>query len=310
MKTRSKLAAGFLTLMSVATLAACSGKTSNGTNVVTMKGDTITVSDFYDQVKTSKAAQQSMLTLILSRVFDTQYGDKVSDKKVSEAYNKTAKGYGNSFSSALSQAGLTPEGYKQQIRTTMLVEYAVKEAAKKELTEANYKEAYKNYTPETSVQVIKLDAEDKAKSVLKDVKADGADFAKIAKEKTTATDKKVEYKFDSAGTTLPKEVMSAAFKLDKNGVSDVVSTVDSTTYKTSYYIIKVTDKTEKKSDWKSYKNRLKEVILKDKTSDRAFQNKVISKALEKANVKIKDKAFAGILSQYATTSGSSSLKNS
>ncbi|MFS5319064.1 peptidylprolyl isomerase PrsA [Streptococcus agalactiae] len=308
MKTRSKLAAGFLTLMSVATLAACSGKTSNGTNVVTMKGDTITVSDFYDQVKTSKAAQQSMLTLILSRVFDTQYGDKVSDKKVSEAYNKTAKGYGNSFSSALSQAGLTPEGYKQQIRTTMLVEYAVKEAAKKELTEANYKEAYKNYTPETSVQVIKLDAEDKAKSVLKDVKADGADFAKIAKEKTTATDKKVEYKFDSAGTTLPKEVMSAAFKLDKNGVSDVVSTVDSTTYKTSYHIIKVTDKTEKKSDWKSYKNRLKEVILKDKTSDRAFQNKVISKALEKANVKIKDKAFAGILSQYATTSGSSSLK--
>ncbi|HEO3732060.1 TPA: peptidylprolyl isomerase PrsA [Streptococcus agalactiae] len=308
MKTRSKLAAGFLTLMSVATLAACSGKTSNGTNVVTMKGDTITVSDFYDQVKTSKAAQQSMLTLILSRVFDTQYGDKVSDKKVSEAYNKTAKGYGNSFSSALSQAGLTPEGYKQQIRTTMLVEYAVKEAAKKELTEANYKEAYKNYTPETSVQVIKLDAEDKAKSVLKDVKADGADFAKIAKEKTTATDKKVEYKFDSAGTSLPKEVMSAAFKLDKNGVSDVVSTVDSTTYKTSYYIIKVTDKTEKKSDWKSYKNRLKEVILKDKTSDRAFPNKVISKALEKANVKIKDKAFAGILSQYATTSGSSSLK--
>ncbi|HGL8840184.1 TPA: peptidylprolyl isomerase PrsA [Streptococcus agalactiae] len=308
MKTRSKLAAGFLTLMSVATLAACSGKTSNGTNVVTMKGDTITVYDFYDQVKTSKAAQQSMLTLILSRVFDTQYGDKVSDKKVSEAYNKTAKGYGNSFSSALSQAGLTPEGYKQQIRTTMLVEYAVKEAAKKELTEANYKEAYKNYTPETSVQVIKLDAEDKAKSVLKDVKADGADFAKIAKEKTTATDKKVEYKFDSAGTSLPKEVMSAAFKLDKNGVSDVVSTVDSTTYKTSYYIIKVTDKTEKKSDWKSYKNRLKEVILKDKTSDRAFQNKVISKALEKANVKIKDKAFAGILSQYATTSGSSSLK--
>lgn len=308
MKTRSKLAAGFLTLMSVATLAACSGKTSNGTNVVTMKGDTITVSDFYDQVKTSTAAQQSMLTLILSRVFDTQYGDKVSDKKVSEAYNKTAKGYGNSFSSALSQAGLTPEGYKQQIRTTMLVEYAVKEAAKKELTEANYKEAYKNYTPETSVQVIKLDAEDKAKSVLKDVKADGADFAKIAKEKTTATDKKVEYKFDSAGTSLPKEVMSAAFKLDKNGVSDVVSTVDSTTYKTSYYIIKVTDKTEKKSDWKSYKNRLKEVILKDKTSERAFQNKVISKALEKANVKIKDKAFAGILSQYATTSGSSSLK--
>lgn len=309
MKKRSKLAAGIVTLVSVATLAACSSTTKD-TNVITMKGDTITVSDFYNQVKSTSASQQSMLTLVLSRVFEQQYGDKVSDKKVTESYNKTASSYGDSFSSALSQAGLTTDSYKQQIRTTMLVEYAVKEAAKKELTTKNYKTAYENYTPEVTAQVIKLDSQDTANSVLSEVKADGADFAKIAKEKTTESKKKYEYKFDSADTTLPTDVMSAAFKLDKDGISDVVSVVDSSTYKTTYYIVKVTAKEEKKADWKSYKARLKKAIMNEKTSDASFQNKVIAAALEKANVKIKDKAFADILAQYATSSSSSSSASS
>ena len=53
---KKKLVAGAVTLLSVLTLAAC----TNGTNkdVVTMKGDTITVSDFYDEIKTNQGAQQ------------------------------------------------------------------------------------------------------------------------------------------------------------------------------------------------------------------------------------------------------------
>ena len=50
--------------------------------------------------------------------------------------------------------------------------------------------------------------------------------------------------------------------------------------------------------------------MNEKTSDASFQNKVIAAALEKANVKIKDKAFADILAQYATSSSSSSSANS
>jgi len=48
---KKKLVAGAVTLLSVVTLAAC----ANGTNkdIVTMKGDTITVSDFYDEIKTN-----------------------------------------------------------------------------------------------------------------------------------------------------------------------------------------------------------------------------------------------------------------
>ena len=85
--------------------------------LVTMKGDTITVSDFYNAAKDSSSSKQTMLNLILSRVFEEQYGDKVSSEDVDKAYDKTAESYGSSFSSALANAGLTADTYKQQIRT-------------------------------------------------------------------------------------------------------------------------------------------------------------------------------------------------
>ncbi|MDK6727613.1 hypothetical protein QP328_12775, partial [Neisseria mucosa] len=78
--------------------------------------------------------------------------------------------------------------YREQIRTNKLVEYAVKKAAEKELTDANYKKAYESYTPEVTAQIIKVDNQDKAKEILEKAKAEGADFGQIAKE--NSTDKK------------------------------------------------------------------------------------------------------------------------
>ena len=182
MKKQTKLYTGVITLMSILTLVACSQEASPKDNLVTMKGDAITVSDFYKQAKDTTAGQQAMLTLVLERVFEEQYGKNVSDKEVTKAYNKQVDTYGSNFSAALTSAGMTEETYKQQIRVEKLIEYAVEKAAKKELTDANYQKAYEKYSPEVSTQVIKLDDEKKAKSTLEQVKAEGADFAKIAKE--------------------------------------------------------------------------------------------------------------------------------
>lgn len=304
---KKKFAAGLVTLLSVATLAACSNSKDNA-SLITMKGDTITVADFYEQVKSTSAAQQSMLTLVLSKVFEGQYGDKVSDKDVTEAYNKTAESYGASFSQALTAAGMTTDSYKQTIRLQKLIEYAVNQEAEKALTDENYKKAYESYTPEVSTQVIKLSDEAKAKSVLEQVKAEGADFAAIAKE--NSTDKTVDYNFDSASNAVPNEVKTAAFGLDTNGISEVVTALDSATYTTNYYIVKVTNKSEKNADWKTYKEQLKKVILAQQTADGSLQKKIISEALQKANVKIKDQAFSGILSQFALSTNGSSLASS
>ena len=49
--------------------------------------------------------------------------------------------YGDQFSQVLAAYGQTEESYRNQIRTQKLVEYAVNQAAQKDLTEANYKAA-------------------------------------------------------------------------------------------------------------------------------------------------------------------------
>ena len=305
MKTK-KIIAGAVTLLAAATLAACSSSADK--DIISMKGGTITVSEFYNEVKTNTSAQQVLLQMVIKDVFEAKYGKKVTDKEVDEAYNEMADQYGDSFAQALASAGLTEKTYKDQIRTNKLVEYAVKVAAEDELTDEAYKAAYEEYTPEVTAQIIKMTDETKAKEVLASAQADGADFAKLAKENSTdaTAEDGGKVTFDSTSTDVPAEVQAAIFALDKGQVgAALVPVVDMATYTTNYYIVKLNSKTEKAEDWKEYKDILKEAILSAKQNDSAFITSVVSKALQDANVKVKDEAFQTILSQYITTSSSS-----
>ena len=202
MKKTKKFLAGAVTLLAAATLAACSSSADK--DIITMKGSTISVSEFYDKVKYNSQAQQVLLSMIIGEVFEKEYGDKVSAQEVDDAYNDMAEQYGDSFASALASAGLTEETYKDQIRTNKLVEYAVKKAAEKELTDDAYKSAYEAYTPEVTARVIRLDDETKAKEVLASAQAEGADFAQLAKDNSTDTNTKDDggkITFDSSSTT-------------------------------------------------------------------------------------------------------------
>lgn len=297
---KKKIFAGAVTLLSVAVLAACSSSSNAQDDVVTMKGNTVTVGEFYDQVKTNNAAQEVLLQMTIKKVFEEKYGKNVTDKEVNEAFDKMKEAYGAAFNQVLSQSGMTEDTYRDQIRTNKLVEYAVKKAAEKELTEENYKAAFEGYTPEVTTQVIKLDSEDKAKEILEQAKAEGADFAQLAKENSTDTatkDKGGELKFDSATRTVPEAVKQAAFKLNENGLSDVVAVPESqTTF--SYYIVKVTKKTEKSSNWKDYEAKLKDAIVSQKENDATFIRSVVGQELKEANVKVKDAAFQNVFAQY------------
>ena len=296
---KKKLVAGAVTLLSVVTLAAC----ANGTNkdVVTMKGDTITVSDFYDEIKSNQGAQQVLFQMTINKVFEKEL-------------DKQKKQLGNQFDAYLAQQGLTEETAKKQIRSNMLLEYAVNQAAKKDIKESDYKTAFESYTPEVTAQIIKLDSEDKAKEVLEAAKAEGADFAQIAKENSTDTatkDKGGEVTFDSGTTDIPSQVKEATFKLDENGISDVITVSAGQNYSASYYIVKLNKKTEKASDWKTYEKRLKEIIVEGRKQDTNYIRSIIAKAMTNANIKVKDDAFKSTFNQYlqnigVETSGSSS----
>ena len=166
---KKKLLAGAITLLSVATLAACS-KSSEGADLISMKGDVVTEHQFYEQVKNNPTAQQVLLNMTIQKVFEKQYGSEVTDKEVDDAVAEEQKKYGDSYNSVLQRAGMTPETRKAQIRTSKLVELAVKKAAENELTDEAYQKAFESYTPDVTAQIIRMDNEDKAKEVLEKVK--------------------------------------------------------------------------------------------------------------------------------------------
>ena len=312
---KKKFVAGAVTLLSVVTLAACA-KGGSDKDIVTMKGDTITVGDFYDEIKHNQGAQQYLFQMTINKVFEKEYGSKVSDKDVEKKVDEQKKQLGEAFNSYLTQQGLTEETNKQQIRSNLLLEYAVDQAISKELTDEAYKKAFESYTPEITANVIKVDSEEKANEVLASVKAEGADFAQIAKENSTdasTKEKGGEIKFDSGTTTVPTRVKEAASKLDVNGISDVVIDPASQKSAGAYYIVKVTKKEEKGSDWKKYEKRLKEILTADRKNDANFIRSIIAKAMSNANIKVKDDAFKATFNQYmqnigATTGDSSSSK--
>ena len=312
---KKKFVAGAVTLLSVVTLAACA-KGGSDKDIVTMKGDTITVGDFYDEIKYNQGAQQYLFQMTINKVFEKEYGSKVSDKDVEKKVDEQKKQLGEAFNSYLTQQGLTEETNKQQIRSNLLLEYAVDQAISKELTDEAYKKAFETYTPEITANVIKLDSEEKANEVLASVKAEGADFAQIAKENSTdasTKEKGGEIKFDSGTTTVPTRVKEAASKLDVNGISDVVIDPASQKSAGAYYIVKVTKKEEKGSDWKKYEKRLKEILTAERKNDANFIRSIIAKAMTNANIKVKDDAFKATFNQYmqnigATTENSSSSK--
>ena len=312
---KKKFVAGAVTLLSVVALAACA-KGGSDKDIVTMKGDTITVGDFYDEIKNNQGAQQYLFQMTINKVFEKEYGSKVSDKDVEKKVDEQKKQLGEAFNSYLTQQGLTEETNKQQIRSNLLLEYAVDQAISKELTDEAYKKAFESYTPEVTANVIKVDSEEKANEVLASVKAEGADFAQIAKENSTdasTKDKGGEIKFDSGTTTVPTRVKEAASKLDVNGISDVVIDPASQKSAGAYYIVKVTKKEEKGSDWKKYEKRLKEILTAGRKNDANFIRSIIAKAMTNANIKVKDDAFKATFNQYmqnigATTEDSSSSK--
>ncbi|WP_251869713.1 peptidylprolyl isomerase [Enterococcus italicus] len=309
---KKKLILATLGLFSVMTLAACSS--SSDETIATMKGNKITVSDFYAEAKLTSANQQLARNMIIYQAFEDKYGDKVSQKQVDKQYNQTAKQYGDSFESQLESAGYTKDSYKKAIKQQLAMEAGLKAHVK--LTDADYKAAWESFHPEVEAQIIQVASEDEAKEVKTEASKDGADFAKIAKEKSTDSTTKEDggkVTFDSTSTTIPAEVQAAAWKLKNGEISDPIAVTNSSTYTQSYYIIKMVKTSSKGNDMNKYKKTLKTIATNTKINDSTFSTKVIGEVLKDQNVKIVDKSFSNILSTFidaAETKTSSSSTSS
>lgn len=296
--------------LSIFALAACSGGSKE---IATMKGSTITVQDFYDNVKKSSDSQNTVASMIIYKVFEDKYGDKVTDKEITEEYNtykEQVTSQGQDFKEYLTQQGYDEKSFKALIKQGLAFNKGIESKIK--ITDADLKAAWETFHPEVEAQIISVASEDEAKEIKKQLD-EGGDFTALAKEKSTDSATKEDggkVKFDSQSTDVPAEVSTAAFSLKDGEVSDVVTSTNASTYQSTYYLVKMVKNQSKGNDMKPYEKELKEIAKNTKLTDQTFRSKVVSDELTEANVKIKDDAFSSVLSQYIITDSSSSAEDS
>lgn len=286
-------------------LAGCSS--NGGSTVASMKGAKITEQDYYKELKKSSAGQQVLRSMIVAKALDQQYGDKVSDKAVDKQFKSVKSQYGSSFAATLSQNGYTESSFKDQVRTSLLSEAALKDL--KPISKKKLEETYKTYEPKITVQHILVKTKDEAQKIIDQFakeKNTTANFGKLAKKNSTDTGTKDSQgklpAFDNTDTQLDADFKTAAFKLTKDG--DYTKTPVKTQF--GYHIIRMvsTPGKGKLTDAKT-KKAVKEQIYTAWESDSTVMNSVLAKVLKKANVTIKDNDLKDVLSTYLDSSSSS-----
>lgn len=300
-----KLLTGLAALMMTFTLAACS-KT-----VATTSGGKITESEYYDSMKKTSSGKQQLQQMILNKVLEGNYGKKVSDKKVDAQYNAAKKQYGSQFNSVLQQSGFTKSSYKDQLRSSLLLQEAVK--ANTKISNKDLKKQWKSYQPKVTVAhiLLKNDANGKkqAQTVIDSLNKDGSykNFKSLAKKYSTDDQTKNNGgklpAFDNTDTSLVGGFKKAAFKLDQGKFT-------TEPVKTSYgYHVIYSIKNPGKGKMSDHKAALKKQVLNDKMQDQSYMQKIISKELKNGKVNIKDDDLKDILADYINPSSASKNAN-
>ncbi|WP_262314860.1 peptidylprolyl isomerase [Lacticaseibacillus parakribbianus] len=303
-----KWIAGLAGLVLAAALAGCS---SGSATVANMKGAKITKDEYYEKMKTSSDGGEATLrNMIVQKALEQQYGKKVTTKQVNAQYNKVKKSYeaqGQDFAAALTQASLTTKSFKDQIKTSLLSEVALKDLKKP--TQKQLDKQYKAYYPKITVQHILVAKKSKATEIINLLKKKNttAYFSTLAKKYSTDTGTASNggklTAFDNTDTQLDATFKAAAIKL-KTG--EYTTTPVKTTY--GYHIIRAI-KAPKKGSEASLKKTLTKQLYTTWQSDETVMTGIIKKVLVKAKVNIKDSDLKNVLSTYLSNSSSAAASN-
>lgn len=290
-------------------LAACGNKA-----VATTSGGKITQDEYYSSMKSTSQGKAVLQQMILDKVLQKQYGKEVSKADVNKEYNSYKSQYGSSFSVVLEQQGLTEKSFKDQIKSRLLLQAAVRHYST--FSNSAINKQWKKYEPKVQTAEILVGSEDDANDIINQLNSASGNkykkFKKLAKSKSTDSSNKstggIVPAFDNTSTSVDSAYKKAAFKL-KTGEYTKEPVKTDNGYQVIYMV-----KHPAKGAKSAHISDLKTQIVEQNMNNQSFMEKVISKVLKKGNVSIKDKDLQNILSQYlnpsansgATTSNSSS----
>ena len=279
---------------SVLALGACSGGDSKA--IVTSKVGDISVADFNEKAKalTGSYVMQQMVT---EKVLADKY--EVTDKEIKEAYDTTASQFGDGFTQALAESGLTEQGFKDSLRVQLLQEKALKDQA---IKEEDVKKYYEQMKTELNGRHILVADEKTAKEVIEKIKG-GAKFEDVAKEYSTDTgsaQKGGELGWFSVGSMVD-EFNDAAYALELNTLSEPVKS------SFGHHVIEITDKRDVKGvgSFKDEEENIRSTMLSklNQTGEaQTILKDIVAKMAKDADVKTSDKDLKEPLKFFTTTS--------
>lgn len=253
-------------------LSAC-GSPDNSDPIATSKTVTITKQEFDEQLK-GRFGKNVLYEMMAQDIMTEKY--KVSDEEVDKEFKKIKEQLGDNFKPALEQGGFKDEDeFKEQIRSTLAIDKAVKKTVTEEDVKARHK-------PEIKASHILVSDEEKAKDLKKQLD-EGASFEELAKEHSEdpgSKEKGGDLDYFGPGQMVP-EFEEAAYKLEVGQISEPVKSAK------GYHIIKLTDKKELKP-YDEVKDELRKDLENERIQDNTWRQKVLTEELKKADIKVKD----------------------
>ena len=280
-------------------LAACGNKA-----VATTSGGKITESEYYSSMKQTSQGKAVLQQMILDKVLQKQYGKQVTDSQVNKEYNSYKSQYGSEFSAVLQQQGLTTKTFKNQIRSRLLLEAAVRHYST--FSNQAINKQWKSYEPKVQTAEILVGSKEDAQNIISQLDNTNGDkykeFKKMAKSKSTDSSNKaaggVVPAFDNTSSSVDSAYKKAAFAL-KTGEYTKAPVKTDNGYQVIYMV-----KHPSKGAKSAHIDDLKDQIVEENMNKQSFMANVVSKVLKKGNVSIKDKDLKNILDGYLNPSSS------
>ncbi|QIL45698.1 peptidylprolyl isomerase [Vagococcus coleopterorum] len=296
---KNKIAVALVGMVCAMTLAACSP--SGNEELVTMKGDKITVGEFFQEIKKDQNVQQSLQNTIIFRVAENAYGKDIDKKDIEAKLDEVKAQFGDTFEEQLKSAGFTEASYKDSVIKPQLAFDKMLDAHV-DVKDKDLESVWADFHPEVDARLISVKDKETAEKALEEINV-GTDFETVAREKSehASSKDKGAIKFNSASQELPEDVKEAAFKLKNDEMSEIITSkqMDQMGQPVeSFYIVKMVKNQEKGTDMSAFKDELTKIAADAQKADQEFIPAVIGKELTKANVKVTDDELKNVLSAF------------
>lgn len=237
--------------------------------IVTVNGTPITQAQVFDRLwkRYGPETLDEMVDELLLRQAVDKAGVKIPDAEIEKRYEKVRAQFSDPkiFEAELANAGSTPDKLKQDLREQLERERLIASGKHLAVSEAELKKAFEQHKADLGkpeavhLRHILIEKKDDADQIVLDVKH-GADFSKIAKEKSLAPTGKLnggDYGFVSKGM-LPPEIEKVAFEM-KPGDLRVLPSAK------GYHILQSLERRPAEpAQFAKVKDDLRELLLQDK----------------------------------------------